>query len=54
MPTAHNDNQANRRAPRIVRIIGFVGRNGRVTITDPVWRPTSGRPALRVVGDDRD
>lgn len=53
MPTAHNDNHANPRAPRIVHIIGFVGRNGRVTITDPAWRPTSGPPALRLVGDDR-
>lgn len=50
MNTPSNDNG---RAGRMVRIVGRVGEDGRVTITDPTWRAApKPAPALRLVAGD--
>lgn len=45
--TAANDNA---RPSPVIRIIGVVGGDGRVTLTDAAWRP-SPRPAPRLAAD---
>lgn len=48
---ASNDNRPA--PPSMVRVVGFVGGDGAVTITDPTWRPTP-RPAPQLLDHARD
>lgn len=56
MKDASNDNagDAGRQGAAMVPIVGWVGGEGRVTITDPDWRPAAEKrpPRLRLVDGD--